>query len=221
MKPSSCLRSHARNLTSLSRHSLHHLKSRRLLAGCRKKRASQPIRFCLPGTMNSIIHGSCFIRRQAYGKDNGNTLRRKPRPTHFLVHTKNDFSKRKSLTGLWTFVYKCLVSNCEIWFCRKNARTSLARLANQRHPAVTGAGMERLAMDADTFQAARSNLRSRSLKIEATGDFYRKKITPRIRITGKWLERAGFRPGHRVEIRFEQPGTLTLRFMEQANQPAL
>jgi hypothetical protein len=31
------------------------------------------------------------------------------------------------------------------------------------------------------------------------------------------LERAGFKPGHRVEVRCDQLGTLTLHFMEQPN----
>ena len=86
---------------------------------------------------------------------------------------------------------------------RKDARTSLVRLANQRHPARTGAGKERLAVKA------------RLLKIERTGDFCYGKITPRIRLAGHWLERAGFKPGHRVEIRSEQHGSLMLQFLEQ------
>jgi hypothetical protein len=56
---------------------------------------------------------------------------------------------------------------------------------------------------------------ARRLKIEATGDFWRGKLVPKVRITGKWLERAGFRPGHRVEVTLEQPGELRLRFIEE------
>lgn len=113
-----------------------------------------------------------------------------------------------------TFVYKSLVSKFEMRFCRKNARTSPVRLANQRHPAVTGAGVERLAMNTETFQV-------RSLAIEATGDFFRKRIAPKIRLSGQWLERAGFRPGHRVQVIIEQPGSLTLRFLAQGKEVAL
>jgi hypothetical protein len=29
------------------------------------------------------------------------------------------------------------------------------------------------------------------------------------------LEQAGFKPGHRVQVLIEQPGSLTLRFVEQ------
>lgn len=60
-------------------------------------------------------------------------------------------------------------------------------------------------------------MNTRSLAIEAVGDGWRGKITPRIRIGGQWLERAGFPPGGRVEVRLEQPGTLTLRFLDQPN----
>jgi hypothetical protein len=61
------------------------------------------------------------------------------------------------------------------------------------------------------------NPHTRSLAVEATGDPWRGKITPRIRIAGQWLERAGFKPGHRVEVRLEQPGTMTLLFLAQGS----
>lgn len=57
-------------------------------------------------------------------------------------------------------------------------------------------------------------MKARTLKIEATGDFWAGQVKPKIRPTGRWLERAGFRPGHRVEVRQDQPGTLTLCFCE-------
>lgn len=63
-------------------------------------------------------------------------------------------------------------------------------------------------------------MKPRTLTIERTGDFYRGKTAPKIRLTGQWLERAGFPPGHRVEVRIDQPGTLTLRFLDQADPPA-
>jgi hypothetical protein len=60
---------------------------------------------------------------------------------------------------------------------------------------------------------------ARTLAIERTGDFFRDnqrgRVTARIRLVGQWLERAGFKPGHRVEVIVEQPGTLTLRFLPQ------
>jgi len=64
-------------------------------------------------------------------------------------------------------------------------------------------------------------MKERSLKIEKTGDSCYGKIIPRIRIAGQWLEQAGFKPGHRVEIHFDQPGNLTLRFQEQSKEVAL
>jgi hypothetical protein len=48
------------------------------------------------------------------------------------------------------------------------------------------------------------------------GDFWRGKVNPRIRLNGQWLERAGFKPGNRVEIRFLQPGILALHFIESS-----
>jgi hypothetical protein len=52
----------------------------------------------------------------------------------------------------------------------------------------------------------------RRLKIEAIGDFAGSKIKPRIRLSGLWLERAGFKPGHWVEISSSKPGELSLQF---------
>jgi hypothetical protein len=54
-------------------------------------------------------------------------------------------------------------------------------------------------------------MKTRNLKIEATGDFCYGKIKPKIRLTGHWLERAGFKPGHRVAVQISEPGILTLR----------
>lgn len=64
------------------------------------------------------------------------------------------------------------------------------------------------------------NPHTRSLAVEAIGDPWRGQIKPRIRIAGQRLERAGFKPGHRFEVRLEQPGTLTLRFLDQSNPQA-
>lgn len=62
-------------------------------------------------------------------------------------------------------------------------------------------------------------MNTRTLAIERTGDFWRGTTKPRIRIAGQWLERAGFKPGHRVEVHLSQPGILTLRFLDQSNPP--
>jgi hypothetical protein len=42
-----------------------------------------------------------------------------------------------------------------------------------------------------------------------------------IRLTGQWLERAGFKPGNRVEIKISQPGTLTLKFLPEHDNNSL
>ena len=55
------------------------------------------------------------------------------------------------------------------------------------------------------------NGKTRSLKIEATGDFGRRKIKPRIRLMGHWLERAGFKPGDHVSVHYVSAGVIELR----------
>ena len=58
-------------------------------------------------------------------------------------------------------------------------------------------------------------LNQRTLKIEAVGDFARRQIKPRIRLGGHWLDRAGFKAGHRVEIHLHKPGEMTLQLKEE------
>jgi hypothetical protein len=58
-------------------------------------------------------------------------------------------------------------------------------------------------------------MKPRNLKIEASGDFYRGKVRPMIRLAGQWLERAGFKPCNRVEIQISGQGIMTLRFLNQ------
>jgi len=60
-------------------------------------------------------------------------------------------------------------------------------------------------------------LKTRTLTIET--DHWSEPVKPKIRLHGRWLQQAGFKPGHRVEILSPEPGTLTLRFVETA-QPA-
>ena len=73
---------------------------------------------------------------------------------------------------------------------------------------------------ADEMREVVTVIPSHMLKIEAVGDFAGRKIKPRIRLTGHWLERAGFKPGHRVCILSLKPGELTLQFREAADVPA-
>ncbi len=179
----------------------------------------QPFGFAEIGIPYRSQHVTRFLRSQTDGEYGPKSVFAcKSRSSHLFGH-KYDFPFTESLTA-FRFVYtKSLVSKCETGPFRQSARTSLERLAHQRHPAATGAGNERLAVKVNAHQGATSTRGSRSLKIEATGDFFLKKITPRIRLCGKWLERAGFKPGHRVEIRLEEPGTMTVRFMEQPEIP--
>ena len=51
----------------------------------------------------------------------------------------------------------------------------------------------------------------RTLKIEAQGDFWQGLTKPKIRLMGRWLERAGFCPGHRVQVLCLAPGVIELR----------
>lgn len=56
---------------------------------------------------------------------------------------------------------------------------------------------------------------SRSLKIEEAGDVYKGGLKPRIRLTGNWLQRAGFDPGGRVTVSFLGEGVITLTAAEK------
>ena len=64
----------------------------------------------------------------------------------------------------------------------------------------------------------------RRLKIEVEGDFWKGLTKPKIRLVGRWLERAGFRPGHRVHVVCVAPGFIELRFADastvEATEPA-
>lgn len=55
------------------------------------------------------------------------------------------------------------------------------------------------------------NTAARSLKIEESGDAWKGLIKPKIRLMGRWLEKAGFKPGTRVQVVFVSPGVIELR----------
>jgi hypothetical protein len=57
----------------------------------------------------------------------------------------------------------------------------------------------------------------RLLKIEQDGDAWGAKEKPKIRLMGRWLEKAGFRAGHRVQVISTAPGVLELRFTDSTN----
>ena len=52
---------------------------------------------------------------------------------------------------------------------------------------------------------------TRNLKIEEEGDLWKGSIKPKIRLVGRWLERAGFSPGGRVCVTCVAPGIIELR----------
>jgi hypothetical protein len=51
----------------------------------------------------------------------------------------------------------------------------------------------------------------RQLKIEESGDAWKGLIKPKIRLMGRWLEQAGFKPGTRVHVVCVAPGVIELR----------
>jgi hypothetical protein len=51
----------------------------------------------------------------------------------------------------------------------------------------------------------------RTLKIEADGDAWKGTIKPKIRLMGRWPERAGFKPDTHVHVRCVAPGVIELR----------
>ena len=52
---------------------------------------------------------------------------------------------------------------------------------------------------------------SRTLKVQDSGDPYRKEVKPQIRLEGKWLLKAGVVPEDRIEVLNPSPGILVLR----------
>jgi hypothetical protein len=51
----------------------------------------------------------------------------------------------------------------------------------------------------------------RRLKIEEQGDIWNGGFRPKIRLIGRWLEQAGFKPGTHVQVICVAPGILELR----------
>jgi hypothetical protein len=51
----------------------------------------------------------------------------------------------------------------------------------------------------------------RRLHVYRTGDPYREGIRPQIRLTGRWLQEAGFGPGDTYTVIIHQEGIITLQ----------
>ena len=63
------------------------------------------------------------------------------------------------------------------------------------------------------------NPSTRTLKIEAHGDAWKKLIKPKIRLMGRWLEQAGFTPGSRVQVTCLANGVIELRSTGEKGTP--
>jgi hypothetical protein len=69
-------------------------------------------------------------------------------------------------------------------------------------------------MDQRQPNLSKSDPETRNLKIEEHGNFFRGLVKPKIRLMGYWLNRAGFKPGGRVEVVCLAPGVIELRSVE-------
>ena len=63
----------------------------------------------------------------------------------------------------------------------------------------------------EPFKPSKSGVPVRTLKIEEDGDYFEGRFKPKIRLMGRWLERAGFQPGGRASVTCLGPGILELR----------
>ncbi len=63
----------------------------------------------------------------------------------------------------------------------------------------------------DPLTGIESPTPDRMLKIEETGDSWKGVIKPKIRLMGRWLDKAGFKPGSRVQVVCVGPGVIQLR----------
>lgn len=187
------------------------------LAGCFEECAAKPVGFALAGITNGSQNIPRFARSQTHREHFSQcVLFSQPGPAHFLCHRKNTFCLQKHLDRKLLCVYKkSSLEFRDFAFVERMAGTAAGESElTSSLPVSAGASHRESEMKATTFQV-------RSLAIEATGDFFLKKTAPKIRLSGQWLERAGFPPGHRVEVRLEQPGSLTLRFVKQPKEAAL
>jgi Toxin SymE, type I toxin-antitoxin system len=193
-------------------------------AGCGEKRGSQPVGFLLAGSADCPCHVLRFVGTQPHGKHRCQAvLLRQSGASHLFRHRKRKFVYKKFLTTIYFSFTRSLVLKFKTALSSEKMAGTAAgesELTNSL-PVEAGASRGESEMNAQTFQVGNSDRQSRFLKVEATGDFFYRKITPKIRLAGKWLAQAGFKPGHRVQILIEQPGCLTLRFVEQGKKASL
>jgi len=68
------------------------------------------------------------------------------------------------------------------------------------------------------FMQTTNETKVRRLKIEEHGDGWKNGLKPKIRLIGRWLENAGFKPGSHVHIFCVAPGVLELRSTDLQKQ---
>jgi hypothetical protein len=123
-----------------------------LFAHSGEERRSEPVGPWLAGGPDGSIDGRRFLGGQSNCKDKGDALFGKPGTPHFGFHSKIFISLTKPLDARQIFVNVSPFSKFETRPCRKNARLSLARLANRGHPVATGADSGRLATKAFSYK---------------------------------------------------------------------
>ena len=175
------------------------------LAGSGEDGRAEPVRLRLAGSANGVQHVPSLFWAQAHRKHFSKCVfLRQSRPAHFLSHTKKSFCLQKVIDDKLFFVYRKSSLNCEAESCQQKCPHVSGMTSRPKTPGGNRGGQwERLAMNA------------RLLKIERTGDFWRGRVKPQIRLKGEWLNRAGFKPGLHVEIRFGDSGCMTLRATEE------
>ena len=65
--------------------------------------------------------------------------------------------------------------------------------------------------ESESRQRTKPDSPARTLKIEADGDCWKGLTKPKIRLMGRWLERAGFSPGGHVHVTCVALGVIELR----------
>lgn len=113
-------------------------------------------------------------------------------------------------------------------FCATNIQVSIGTAPSLDRVAGTAAGESELTNSLPVRAGASrresemktGTLQARSLAIEATGDFFYNKVKPKIRLSGRWLENAGFLPGNRVEVTNTKSGVLILRHVTERKEVA-
>jgi len=203
-----CLKSRRRTLRNLGAS---------LLARGRQKGVAEPVGLALPRLADCFFDFREFIRAQPRGDK---------LPQGFalgLLWSANFPSHAK----LFSVIRKFFLSYDSL--CVTDIQVSIGTALSLERMAGTAAGESELTNSLPVCAGASRResemktdmVQARSLAIEAEGDSFANKLKPKIRLCGKWLEKAGFRPGHRVQIQIAEPGCLTLRFVEQRQEGAL